>query len=90
MRDPKRIPEVMNLIQGIWEKQPDTRFNQLIHNLQVEFDERNGMKYLRRFYEKDELEIGIIFMESSVTDLFYLEDEKFIEFLQWKLGDWDE
>lgn len=33
MRDPKRIPEILNTIQEIWEQVPDWRFFQLISNI---------------------------------------------------------
>lgn len=33
MRDPKRIPEFLALLQECWEKVPDWRFGQLIENL---------------------------------------------------------
>jgi len=33
MRDPKRIPRIMDLLQTEWEKHPDLRFGQLIYNL---------------------------------------------------------
>jgi uncharacterized protein YihD (DUF1040 family) len=33
MRDPKRIPEILNTLQEIWEKVPDWRFFQLISNI---------------------------------------------------------
>jgi len=33
MRDPRRIPRIMELIQLEWEKHPDYRLGQLIFNL---------------------------------------------------------
>lgn len=33
VRDPKRIKEVLNLLEQIWNYVPDWRFNQLISNL---------------------------------------------------------
>ncbi len=32
MRDPKRIPQILNRIEKIWEQNPDLRFGQLIMN----------------------------------------------------------
>lgn len=32
MRDPKRIPKILNEIKNIWEKHPDLRLGQLIIN----------------------------------------------------------
>jgi len=31
-RDPKRIPEVLRLIEQVWEKNPDLRLGQLLLN----------------------------------------------------------
>lgn len=33
MRDPKRIPEIINLLQKHWEKYPDLRFFQMTEDL---------------------------------------------------------
>jgi len=33
MRDPNRIPEVLDLIKQLWEKYPDWRLGQLIVNV---------------------------------------------------------
>ena len=33
MRDPKRIPEFLAVVQECWEKVPDWRFGQLFENL---------------------------------------------------------
>lgn len=32
MRDPKRIPEILGLLETIWTANPDWRFGQLIEN----------------------------------------------------------
>lgn len=32
MRDPKRIPEFLAILQKCWEKVPDWRFGQLVEN----------------------------------------------------------
>ncbi len=32
MRDPKRIPEIVGLVEKIWKKYPDLRLTQLIMN----------------------------------------------------------
>ena len=55
MRDPKRIPEILKLLQECWENVPDWRFGQLIENL-------------KRY-------IGSV-------DMFYLEDDKFLQHLK--------
>ena len=33
MRDPKRIPEVLDELRKVWEKSPDLRLGQLIDNI---------------------------------------------------------
>ena len=33
MRDPARIPEMLELLGRLWERQPDLRLGQLVHNL---------------------------------------------------------
>jgi len=33
MRDPKRIPEILNELKKAWEKYPDLRLGQLIDNI---------------------------------------------------------
>jgi uncharacterized protein YihD (DUF1040 family) len=32
MRDPKRIPQILTVVQVYWEKNPDLRLGQLIQN----------------------------------------------------------
>ena len=55
MRDPKRIPEILKLLQECWENVPDWRFGQLIENLK---------RYI------------------GSTDLFYIEDDRFVQYLK--------
>ncbi len=49
MRDPKRIPEILQRLQKLWELNPDMRLGQLIENV---FPNRPGMdpKYSRTAY----------------------------------------
>lgn len=86
MRNPKRIPELLVVLQQIWEKQPDTRFNQLVHNLQWEYANLKNA-YKDTLYEKDEFkERDIIsYRSKQVVDLFNVEDDQFLEFLKSKL-----
>jgi uncharacterized protein YihD (DUF1040 family) len=89
MRNPQRIYEVMALITLIWEKQPDVRFNQLVHNLQMEFGAEN-QKYIREFWSKDEsISYLTTYVQHRQPDLFNLEDEVFIEFLKTKLKEFE-
>jgi 2-oxoglutarate dehydrogenase complex dehydrogenase (E1) component-like enzyme len=86
MRDPNRIDRILKLIKQLWDKQPDTRFNQLIHNLSWEYSRINNDKYKVWSYSKLENEKGIQFTKDEVSvDLFHLEDDKFEEFLIDKL-----
>lgn len=66
MRDLKRIQKTLDEIHKIWERQPDTRFFQLITNLQYEYMKQTG-------------ETG--WKQESGVDMFYLEDYKFYQFL---------
>ena len=38
MRNPKRIPELMNRLQKVWEANPDLRLGQLINNVYWNYD----------------------------------------------------
>ena len=48
MRDPKRIKEILNTLQEIWEKVPDRRFFQLISNIPWKDMQKDSF-----FYEDD-------------------------------------
>lgn len=53
MRDPKRIEEILNKIEKLWKKHPDTRFGQLISNIVLDEE----LYYLEddRFLKKMEI-----------------------------------
>lgn len=85
MRNPARIRELMELVTLYWEKYPDTRFNQLIESLQWDYANENGFSYKKELYEKEEWKNIVSYRPLNVTDLFYVEDDKFIEFLKKKL-----
>ena len=38
MRDPKRIKELCNIIETVWEKVPDWRLSQLLYNATGKYD----------------------------------------------------
>lgn len=84
MRNPKRIPEFLNVIQQLWEKQPDSRFNQLVHNLQYEFAKEKGEQWFRKTYEVNEFTQQLEY-RGGLPDLFYIEDEEFLNWLKKKL-----
>lgn len=83
MRSPKRIKDLISLLYEIWECQSDMRFNQLVHNIQMEFATKNN-KGFRNVWEREDLFGRISFIPVCHLDLFYVEDDEFIEFLRQK------
>jgi hypothetical protein len=79
MREKERIFRIMTLLQTIWEKHPDWRFNQLISNLQHMYSSQNDGFGQRMMKEQGSLGYEV---KSSYLDFFYLEDDKWEEFLQ--------
>ncbi|TMN23811.1 hypothetical protein FFL34_06775 [Lentibacillus cibarius] len=79
MREKERINRIMLLLQKIWKQQPDVRFNQLISNLQQMYSaEHNG--YGRKKIK--EIDLFDKEIETAYLDFFFLEDDKWEEFLQ--------
>lgn len=87
MRDQQRIIYALGLIQRIWLQQPDTRFNQLMHNLQWEYSGANGSVGQGTHYRMHEnKEFGHLHFEKQFfVDLYGVEDTDFIAFLENKL-----
>jgi hypothetical protein len=83
MRNASRIERTLNLLSHIWFMQNDLRFNQLVHNLQNEYAYKNG--HMRGLWEKEEYRGIVTYHSYAVADLFNLEDEVFIEFLEEKV-----
>lgn len=52
LRDPNRIPKVINTIQEIWSKYPDLRFVQLVEILKFSISNTTGKEDL--YYMEDE------------------------------------
>ncbi|WP_286230466.1 hypothetical protein [Neobacillus mesonae] len=77
MRDPNRIKRILTLLQQIWEQQPDVRFNQLLSNLQGLYYQDNNSYGRREVFTKNFIDLEKI----SFLDFFYLEDDKWEEFL---------
>ncbi|MGQ4668797.1 hypothetical protein ACUIJN_23735 [Metabacillus halosaccharovorans] len=77
MRDPNRIKRILTLLQKIWEHQADVRFNQLISNLQSLYSHENNSYGRREVYTKNFIDLE----KTSYLDFFYLEDDKWQEFL---------
>ncbi|MEL3958174.1 hypothetical protein NSQ96_12990 [Caldifermentibacillus hisashii] len=79
VREKERITRIMSLLQRIWEQQTYVRFNQLISNLQLMYSAQNEGYGQRMMKEKGPLGNEI---KSFYLDFFYLEDDKWEEFLQ--------
>lgn len=75
MRAPERIDDILELIGGIWKKNPDMRFMQLLYILQMDCAEsQNGWG---KVIEKDK--DG---SERVGFDLFHFEDGAFQQILE--------
>jgi hypothetical protein len=83
MTNPERINILMDLVSKIWEKHPDTRFNQLIHSLQFDFYQETKRGTVCHAYTINP--IGQLEAHEWAIDLFNVEDDLFIEFLERKL-----
>jgi len=78
MRDSERISEFLNLINVLWAKNPDLRFNQLIYILQNGYSKKNGNIGKIESVEVDGFkQVGF--------DLFNTEDGRFLEYLKNKV-----
>ena len=79
MRDPKRIEATLSLLKELWSNNADLRFNQLMYNnLQREFSlENDGKGQITEISQEGIQHVGY--------DLFYIEDDIFIQFLERKL-----
>ncbi|MEH7347131.1 hypothetical protein V7122_25175 [Bacillus sp. JJ1532] len=77
MRDPNRIKRILTLLQQIWEQQSDVRFNQLLSNLQSLYSQENNSFGRKEVYTKNFIDLE----KTSYLDFFYLEDDKWEEFL---------
>ena len=62
-RDPNRIPNIINLLQKAWEKNPDWRLGQLFENLKRDSEEDD------LFYIEDGM------MEELIIDYFNLDED---------------
>ncbi|WP_445356180.1 hypothetical protein ACJJI5_10165 [Microbulbifer sp. EKSA008] len=75
MRDPKRIQGIQELIEKLWEKDPDLRFMQLIYNIQSSISYSNDDLGKVVSEEQDGF-------ERTGYDLFNLEDDILIQHLK--------
>lgn len=81
MRDPKRITEFLSVIQQLWERQPDSRFNQLVHNLQVDYYNETGNGIRKECFQKHH-ELPLLESNGYYYDLFHVEDDEFLGWLK--------
>lgn len=86
LRNPERIDKAMDLLTKIWKKYPDTRFNQLVYALEYSYSTKTNT-CREEFYVKMEEEGKpfVTFMKSYHYDLFNVEDDDYIEFLEYFL-----
>jgi hypothetical protein len=84
MREPERIERILELIKQIWIKQPDSRFLQMISNIEWRYSAANNDAGKEYSYSKWETPRGDVIFNKDVTsvDLFHLEDDKLELFLQ--------
>ncbi|ANB97527.1 hypothetical protein [Vibrio parahaemolyticus] len=78
MRDPKRIEITLLFLKELWGNNANLRFNQLMYNLQREcLLENDGKGQITEISQEGIQHVGY--------DLFYIEDDIFIQFLERKL-----
>ena len=65
MRDPARIPVILDLLKQAWEIDEDMRFMQLIFNLQANYSHKNNNVGLVERIEKDGFSTPIMLDLSS-------------------------
>ncbi|MDA1675499.1 hypothetical protein [Bacillus cereus group sp. TH152-1LC] len=78
-RDINRIPRLILLLERVWLKQPDSRFFQLIDELEKAFVENGGSTISKKvtFVITTDVE-----QEGTLLDSFNVEDDEFIQFLE--------
>lgn len=74
--------EILKIIAELWKENPNLRFNQLISNLNSEYDTYTGRKHGAWYIDTRFPDYP---SERYITDLYYLGDEKYLEFLKTKI-----
>ena len=74
MRDPKRIPEILNELKGIWGSFPDLRLGQLIINAAGMWDTSTMDAERKLYYIEDEQLIKLLRDHYSEVD--YIENHQ--------------
>jgi len=75
MRDPARIPIILDLLKQAWEIDEDMRFMQLIFNLQANYSQKNNNIGLVERIDKEG-------SPARGFDLFNTEDDEIERFLK--------
>lgn len=75
MRHAERIKELLDLVNEIWQKHPDLRFNQLIYNLQWGYSQKNGNAGQIKAVDSEGF-------ARTGFDFFNLEDNEFLQYLK--------
>jgi len=83
MREYERIDRILELVRQMWLQDPDSRFLQLISNIESYYSIDNDGEGL---VEYTELENGVPWSYRYI-DLFNLEDDKLELYLQEKLAE---
>ncbi len=60
MRDPKRIKNILNLLEKLWNKNPDQRLGQLLENYVFTQGIRGDKTSVKLFYQEDDETILIL------------------------------
>jgi|WetSurMetagenome_2_1015567.scaffolds.fasta_scaffold47303_5 hypothetical protein len=55
MRDPKRIREIMQKFEELWNRSPDQRFGQMLENFIFVKGERDDKTSVAMFYQEDDI-----------------------------------
>ena len=89
MRDPARISKIMDLLVFIWQSEgyTDLRFNQLISNLQHEYNLKHDGKYTKELEQKEVWKDITSYRPYNVLDLYNVEDEDWMVFLVEKVAE---
>ena len=54
MRNPKRIPKILKLLEQLWNKSTDQRLGQLLENYVFYRGERGDRTSVKLFYQEDD------------------------------------
>lgn len=78
MRDPKRIPMIISMLEEAWQANPDLRFGQLLCNIFGDL-----LKNESKFYHTEDEELAKYLMRYVSDYVKDMEDEKIKELREW-------